>query len=163
MPHKIGKDAPDERVIQEYPRSTRWLEGTRILGTGNLILTNRRLVFLHAIEPTPEQMANIQKMAGAATEASVDFALTLHKKNFEIPLRNITRARTGVFAWVPFPRFCLRVDYLEGKKEIPRTASFQFTISLLQGFVRMELTTVLGWAMAIGGAVKRAQKKEGPF
>ncbi len=158
MPIKSGKDSQDERVIREYPRWTRWLEGTRILGTGNLILTNRRLVFLHAIDPTPEQIANIEKMARAATADSVDFALSLDKKNFEMPLRNVTRARTGMFAWLPMPRFCLRVDYLEGKREIPRTASFQFTISLLQGLFRFEPAMVWGWAISIRGAVSRAQK-----
>ncbi len=52
-----GQETTGEGVIKEYPKTTYWLEGRQVRAAGNLILTNRRLVFLNVIVPSPEQMA----------------------------------------------------------------------------------------------------------
>ena len=76
--------APEEIVIKEYPRSTRWLEGQQVIGVGNLVLTDKRLVFLHEVVLSEEQIERLRKLSeGATVNRTIDFALTLHKKNFQ--------------------------------------------------------------------------------
>ena len=58
-----------ETVLKEYPNSTRWTRGQQIIGVGNLILTNERLVFLHGVELTPRQIAYVKKISGTVNDA----------------------------------------------------------------------------------------------
>lgn len=86
----------------------------------------------------------------------MDFALTLHKKNFQIPLRLLVSVKVGLHSLLPLPRPCLRIFYRNEKKnkEIKAT-NFMFTIPLLKGFYQLEITTVLIWVQAIRRTVKK--------
>lgn len=144
-----------ETALKEYPNSTRWLEGQQIIGVGNLILTNERLVFLHRVAPTNEQITYLRKLsAGATTNRMLDFALALHKKNFQIPLSSFISVKVGLYSLLPFPRPCLRIFYRSQKKKRVKSTSFMFTIPLLKGFFQLEITTVLGWTWMIKRALK---------
>ena len=108
----------DEVVLKEYPNSTRWLEGQEVIGLGNLILTNERLVFLHQIPLDEGEMEHLRKLSEARTTGRmIDFALTLHKKNFQVPLSSVISVKTGLYSLLPFPRPCLRISYIIEKKK----------------------------------------------
>ena len=150
---KVETPAPEETVIKEYPNTTRWLEGERIIGAGNLVLTNKRLAFLHQVMPTDEQLEELRKLSTAPTGEMLDFALALHKKNFQIPVSSLVGVKVGLLTLLPIPRFYLRVAYM-GKKNKNKTTSFMFTISILRGVFQLEITTVLGWVWIIRKAMK---------
>jgi len=158
-PMKDKQSASEEIVMKEYPRSTRWLEGQRVIGVGNLILTNERLVFLNRVALTDEESEYLQKFSEKATTSKlIDFALTFHKKNFQVPLSSVISVKTGIYSILPFPRPCLRISYSsERKRKKIKTLSFMFTISLLKGFVQLEVTTVMGWVWMIRKAVRHKQ------
>ena len=59
--------ASEEVVLKEYPRSTHRMEGQRVIGVGNLILTNERLVFLNRVPLNDEEVEYLQKFSGKAT------------------------------------------------------------------------------------------------
>ena len=93
----------EEVVIKGYPRSTRWLEGQQIMGVGNLLLTNERLVFLNQVVLTNEESANFRKLSERATvNRMMDFALTLH-------ISSLISVKVGLLSLLPFPRPCLRI------------------------------------------------------
>ncbi|MFC1939099.1 hypothetical protein ACFLXO_00220 [Chloroflexota bacterium] len=138
-----------EVVIKEYPRSTRWIEGRRIVGEGNLILTSERLVFLNRAALSQWHAEKIKEMETAPMSEGLDFALTLHKKNFQIPLSSVLSADRCRIGLLPFPRFYLRITYLGGSKHKEKSAAFMFTIPLLKGFFQLEFTTVMGWVWMI--------------
>ncbi len=143
----------EEIVIKEYPRSTRWMEGQQIVGVGNLILTSRRLIFLHQVQLTDEKIKNMQAtLKDRTNDKMIDFALTLHKNNFQIPLTSVVSARMGLYSLLPLPRPCLRITY-QKKGEI-KSASFMFTIPLLRGFFQLEITDIMVWV----GKIKRAMR-----
>ena len=146
-----------EAVLKEYPNSTRWIEGHRILGEGNLILTNERLVFLNRVAVSERQNEKIKELEGAPINEILDFALTLHKKNFQIPLSSIIAADRARFALFPLPRFCLRITYLSGSKQKEKPLDFMFTISVLRGFFQLEITIVSGWVRMIRKVLKAKQ------
>ena len=153
--------ASEEIVIKEYPRSTRWLEGQQVIGVGNLILTNERLVFLHQVPISEEEIERLQKLSQKiTTKEMIDLGLSLHEKNFQIPLSSITLVKTGLYSILPFPRPCLRIFYISGKRKI-KTASFMFTIPLLKGFFQLEVTTVWGWVSMIRRAMRAKQLTTG--
>ena len=139
-----------ERVIKEYPNTTRWLEGRLILGVGNLILTTERIAFLNQVLVKEKHVQKMQELSEAPSSRVLDYALTLHNNNFQIPLHSLTSAKVGLFAYFPIPRFCLRIAYFSDKKKI-KTISFMFTISILRGFYQFEIATVLSWVSAIKG------------
>ncbi len=153
--------ASEEVVLKEYPRSTHWLEGRQVIGVGNLILTNERLVFLHRAALTEEELEYLRKFSQkATTNRMIDLAFTLHKKNFQFPLSSVVSARAGLYSILPFPRPCLRISYRSErkKKEMKiKTVSFMFTIPLLKGFFQLEITTVMGWVWIIRKAVRHKQ------
>lgn len=155
--------ASKEVVIKEYPNSTRWLEGQQVTGVGNLILTNERLVFLHQVVATDEQIEYLRKLSqGATVNTMVDFALTLYKKNFQIPLSSLISVKVGLHSLLPLPRPCLRIFYRSQKKKGQiKTASFMFTIPLLKGFFQLEITTVWGWVWLIRRAMTAKQLTTG--
>ena len=147
-----------EKVIKEYPNSTRLLEGKKVTGIGNLILTTERLVFLHLVALDDRQTENLQKTSGTASLSELlDYALTLHKKSFQLPLSSVISARTGLFSLLPLPRPCLRISYRSEKKKNIQTASFMFYIPLLKGFYQFEITTVLLWVWLTNRAVRYKQ------
>ena len=150
--------APEEGVIKEYPKSSRWLKDKQVIGVGNLILTSERLVFLHQVVLSPRQTENIRKLSQTGkTNKILDFALTLHKRNFQVPLSSVISANMGRYSLFPFPRPYLRIFYRGGSKQKVKTLSFMFTIPLLKGFFQLEITTVKGWARAINKAVRYKQ------
>ena len=151
--------ASKEVVIKEYPHSTRWLEGREVIGAGNLILTNERLIFLNRVALTEEQTENLRKLSeGATTSRMIDFALSLHKKNFQVPLSSVTSVRTGLYSILPFPRPCLRIYYRsEKEKKRIKTISFMFTIPILKSWFQLEITTVKTWVWIISKAVRYKQ------
>ena len=153
---QTAEEAVPEVRLKEYPRFTRWMEGQQIIGVGNLVLTTERLVFLHRFVPTKEQMENFQRLSEGATVAGMmDFALTTHKKHYQITLSSLLSARVGLQSFLPFPRFCLRLSYQNPKKKKQiKTTSFMFTIPLLKGFYQLEITTVWGWSSMIRRAMR---------
>ena len=155
--------ASAEVVLKEYPNSTRWLEGQEVIGVGNLILTNERIVFLHQVALSGEELERMQKLSGKlTTREMIDLGLSLHKKNFFFPLSSVTRVKTGLYSLLPFPRPCLRVFYRSGKKkQNMSTVSFMFTIPLLKGFFQLEIATVQGWVMLINKVAKQKQPGAG--
>ena len=152
-----------EVVLKEYPHSTRWMEGQLVIGVGNLILTTERIVFLHQVALSDEEIERLRKISGKATNKDmIDLSLSLHKKNFQFPLSSITQVKTGLYCLLPFPRPCLRIFYRSGKKKQNiLAASFMFTIPLLKGFYQLEITTVRAWVMLINEAVRHKQVTAG--
>ena len=146
-----------EAVLKEYPNSTRWIEGRRLLGEGNLILTNKRLVFLNRVVISERQNEKMKELEGSPINEILDFALTLHKRNFQIPLSSIVAADRHRFALLPFPRFCLRLTYLSGSRQKEKTLVFIFTIPVLKGFFQLEITIVMGWVRMIRKVLKARQ------
>ena len=138
-----------EVVIKEYPNSSRWVEGRRIVGEGNLILTSERLVFLNRAALSQWHAEKVQEMEAAPMSEVLDFALTLHKKNLQIPLSSVLSADRCRIGFFPMPRFYLRITYLGGSKRKERSAGFMFTIPLLKGIFQLEYTTVMGWVWMI--------------
>lgn len=151
-----------EVVLKEYPNSTRWMKGQQIIGVGNLILTNERLVFLHGVELSPRQVAYIRKLSGPEnTSKLVDYTLTLHKRNFEVPLSSVISANMSRYCLLPFPRPYLRINYRGGSKYKEKTLGFMFTIPLLKGFYKLEFTVVWAWVQIIRKALRAKQSGAG--
>ena len=149
----------EEFVIKEYPNSTRWLEGQRIIGVGNLILTNERLVFLNQVNLNEEETKKFQELSKVtSTNKLIDIALSIHRMNFQVPLSSLIFVKMGLYSLLPFPRPCLRISYQSQKKKRQiNIASFMFTISLLRGFFQLEVITVWIWVKLIRKAM-RARK-----
>ena len=148
------QDIKEEIIIRQHRHWTRWLEARRTMGEGNLILTNRRLLFLHKIEASPSVTASIKKLADAPIETVLNHALTLHKNCFQIPLPSIIRIGIGAFVRFPFPYFYLRVSYLKGRKQTPQTAAFQFRRPKSEIIFHPQVIADLGWMIAIKRAIR---------
>jgi len=147
--------ASEEVVIKEYPKSTQWLEGRQVTAVGNLVLTNERLVFLRQVVLSEKEIETLQQLSKESTASElIQFALNLHKKNFQLPLSSIVSVKMGLYSVLPL-RPCLRVYYKSASKK-EKTASFLFTLPLLKRLLMSEFPT-LGWVRAIKKAVK-AQK-----
>ena len=155
--------ASEEVVLKEYPHSTHWVEGQLVIGIGNLILTNERIVFLHQVSLSDEEIERLQKVsAKSTTRDMMDLGISLHKKNFQFPLSSVTQVKTGLYSLLPFPRPCLRIFHRSSKKKKNiNAASFMFTIPLLKGFYQLEITTVKAWVRLINKAVNYKQATEG--
>ena len=154
--------AYEEVVLKEYPNSTRWVEGQQVIGVGNLILTNERLVFLNRVVLSPRQTETVQKLSETAkTSKIIDFALTLHKRNFQVPLSSVISANMSRYCLFPFPRPYLRISYRGGSKSKEKDLGFMFTIPLLKGFYQLEVTTVWAWVNIIRKALKAKQSSIG--
>lgn len=149
-----------ERVIKEYPSSTRWMEGRKILGVGNLILTNKRLIFLNQVVLSDQQMEALKKISeGGDFDKITDYALDLHKNNFDVPLTSVISAKVGLFTILPFPRPCLRIFWANPKKKDQiKSASFMFTIPLLRGLFQFEIMDAISWVLRINRAVTQAKE-----
>ncbi len=151
--------ASEEVVLKEYPHSTHWLEGQEVIGAGNLILTNERLIFLHRIPLDDKELEYLRKFSATATTSRmIDLAFTLHKKNFQVPLSSVISVKTGLYSLLPFPRPRLHITYRSEKKKTQvKTLSFIFTIPLLRGVFQWEITTIMTWVRIIREAVKYNQ------
>ena len=122
----MDQEISKETIIRQHRHWTRWLATRRTLDEGNLVLTNRRLLFLHRIESSPDVTESIRRLADAPIETVLDHALTLHKNCFQIHLQDITRVGIGVFMRFLSPSFYLSVTYRKGKKQTLYIADFQF-------------------------------------
>jgi hypothetical protein len=159
---KDKQSVSGEVVLKEYPRSTRWLKGQQVIGVGNLILTNERLIFLHQVALSPRQIENIQKLSESAqTNKIIDFALTLHKRNFQVPLSSVISAKMSRYCLLPFPRPYLRINYRGGSKDREKTLGFMFTIPIWKGWYQLEVTMVMSWVQMIKKALKAKQSSIG--
>ena len=159
----MGRSEPasEEAVIKEHRHATYWLEGKQVRAAGNLILTNQRLVFLRQVTLTEKQTQEIQRLAQEATTSElVQFALKLHKKNFQLPLSSIVTAKMGLLSVFPL-RPCLHVYYQSAGKKT-KTLSFMFTLPLLKRLLLSEFPT-LGWISAVKKAVKAKKASQGPY
>ncbi len=149
-----------ESIIRQHRRWTRWVVRNREAGIGNLILTNRRLLFLHRISSSPEVKASIKQLADAPMEQVLDHALTLHKYNFQIPLTSIIHSGLAVFFQFPFPHFCLRVSYMQGKKMNIYSVSFQFLRTLMDMVLHPQFIEDISWSKSIDKAIRDQTPKE---
>lgn len=147
-------EAKSEVIIRQHRHWTHRVESLRVVGQGNLVLTNRRLLFLHKIEASPEVGASIKKLADAPIETVLDHALTLHKGCLQIPLASIARVGIGAVSGFPFPHFCLTVSYYEGKKRNPRVVAFQFKRPKSVVFQSPQIISDIRWRKAILRAMK---------
>jgi hypothetical protein len=146
-----------EHVIKEYPDRTFWLEGKKLTGMGNLILTSKRLIFLNLVALEEWQIKEAQQLLKENDlNKIIQHTLKLHKKNFQIPLSSITRVRMEMYRIFPFPRLCMRIRYLINGN--PIDIGFWFRIPYLMGLRQLEITQVMGWIYA----VKNASEKEKP-
>jgi len=153
--NKISQEKDTEIIIRQHRRWTHWLERNKVIGEGNLILTNRRLLFLHRIVSTPDVSASIKELADAPLEAVLDHALTLHKNSYQVPLSSIMQVGVITLFGFPLPRFCLEIVYLKGKKLDPHTADFKFKTSDPAMMFMPQLFVDLGWQKAIRKAIQQ--------
>ena len=142
-----------EKVIREHRRWTRWLESQTIAREGNLVLTNRRLLYLNRIAPDEAVSANIKKLADSPMETVLNYAFTLNQKNFQIPLSEIRRIGVGIFTLYPYPRFCLTVSYLPNSRSKQKTVAFQFRDVTSKSIFKLQLAEDYRWAKAIKQAI----------
>ena len=150
---KKDQPASEEFVIKEYPKYTQLIEGKKVIGIGNLILTSERLIFLHGLPLDEEDLTRLKRMSEKATAGKMlDIACSLYEKNFHVPLSSIDSVKTGLYSPLPFPRFCLRIDYTSKKKS--NRLTFMFTIPLWKGLFQLEITTVMAWSKYIRTAMK---------
>jgi hypothetical protein len=143
-----------ERILREHRQWTRWIDNHGAMHLGGLVLTNRRLIFLHKIESSPHIKDKIKELADAPIETVLNYAVTLNRSNFQITLSSISKIKIGVLKWNPFPNACLEVIYYEGK--IVKRASFQFLRPLKHTIFNPQIITDIGWVMAIKRAMKNA-------
>ena len=152
-----SQSASEETVVKEHPHGTYWLEGKQVRAMGNLILTNQRLVFLRQVTLTEKQAQEIQRLAKEATTSEVvQFALKLHKKNFQLPLSSIVTAKMGLLSVFPIRPY-LRVYYQSASKKT-KTLGFVFTLPFLKRLLLSDFPTI-GWVNAIKKAAKAERKK----
>jgi hypothetical protein len=150
----MNPNTEPEKIIKEHRKWTQWIERPRAMRMGNLVLTNRRLIFLHQIQSSPAVKDNIKKLADAPTETVLNYAFSLNGSNFQIPLPAIGKVTIGTFNWTPFPHVCLSVVYFDGKHTNSKSASFQFIRPIKQTILNPQLIVDIGWVQAINKAIK---------
>ena len=139
---KDKQPLPEEAVIKEYPNVTLWLDGKQVRAQGNLILTNRRLVFLRQVAPSQKKLETLQQLSHeASTEKTIQFALSLHKKNFQIPLSSVICARLKLYSLLPFPQMYLSLNYKTSSNRV-KTENFRFWQSPLKRLAMSEFPTL---------------------
>lgn len=151
-----NKDA--EIIIRQHPHWTYVIEGRRGRAMGNLVLTNRRLLFLHKIEASPSVSASIRKLADAPIDTVLDHALTLHKNCFQVPLSSITRIGIGAFIRFPFPYFYLKVSYRRGNKKAIQITNFQFRRKKTDILLHPQIVSDWGWMRVIRRTLKETAR-----
>lgn len=154
---KMKQNTEAEKILKEHRRWTHWIENRHTMRLGNMILTNRRLIFLHKIQSSPDIKENIRKLADVPIETVLNYALTLNRNNFQIPLSSIISAGIGTFNWTPFPHVCLTVTYFDGKHNTRSSASFQFIRPIKQTILKPQIVAVIGWIRATKQAIRNAK------
>ena len=150
----MAKNMEPERIIKEHRKWTQWIETPRALRLGNLVLTNRRLIFLHLIQSNPEVNESIKKLADSPMETVLNYAYKLDRKNFQIPLSAIAGLKLGAYNWTPIPHVCLSVIYYDGKNPTSRMVAFQFIRPYKQTILKPQLLLIIDWIRAIKQAIK---------
>ena len=155
----MAKNMEPERIIKEHRKWTQWIETPRALRLGNLVLTNRRLIFLHLIQSNPEVNESIKKLADSPMETVLNYAYKLDRKNFQIPLSAIAGLKLGAYNWTPIPHVCLSVVYFDGKNPGSRMVAFQFIRPYKQTILKPQLFLLIDWIRAIKQAIKTNEAK----
>ena len=151
----MGKNTEPEKIIKEHRKWTQWIETPRKLRLGNLVVTNRRLIFLNIITSSPEVTANIRKLADSPTEQVLNYAYTLNRDNFQIPLSSIMGLKIGAYNWTPIPHICLTIVFVD-KHAATRMAAFQFIRPYKQTLLKPQIMLVIDWIREIKKAIKDA-------
>ena len=150
----MDQDKKLETIIRQHRHWTRWITARRTAGEGNLILTNRRLLFLHKVASSPDITESIKRLADAPIETVLNHALTIHKNCFQIPLQDVTRVGIGAIMRLPFPYFYLTIAYHKGKKQTPYMANFQFLRPKSEISFRPQIIQDFSWINAIKRAIR---------
>ena len=150
----MGQNTEPEIIIKEHRKWTQWIQTPRNLRLGNLVLTNRRLIFLHKIDSSPEVKDNIKKLADAPIRSVLNYAFTLDKNNFQMPLSNIIGLKIGAYNWTPIPHVCLSIVYVDGKYLTNRMVAFQFIRPYKQTIFKPQFMLVIEWIRTIKQAIK---------
>ncbi len=146
-----------EVVIKEHPNITLWLEDSQVKATGNLVLTNQRLVFLKLVALSEKKAEELQRLVKeATTNEMIQFALTLNKNNFQIPLSSVMAVKTGFYFTFPRLNLCLRLTYRSASKK-SKQVTFVFKTWFIKVLFRSEPLT-MEWVRAIKKAVKAGVK-----
>jgi len=153
----MKQNSEAERIIKEHRHWTQWIGFPRFMRPGNLVLTNKRLMFLHQIKSSQEITDNIRKLADAPMETVLNYAFTLNRDNFQMPLSAIINVRIGTFNWNPMPHVCLTVTYFDGRHKANNSVSFQFIRPIKQTVLNPQIAVVIGWVRAIKQAIKNSE------
>jgi hypothetical protein len=153
----MGKNTEAEYIIKEHRRWTQWIGNRFSRQLGNLVLTNKRLIFLHQIQSNPDVREKIKQLADSPIETVLNYAFTLNKNNFQIHLSTIAGVRIGTFNWNPIPHICLTVIYFDGKQATSKLASFQFLRPIKQTILNPQIVVDISWIRAIKKAIKNAE------
>ena len=137
-----------------------WIQTPRKLRLGNLVLTNRRLIFLNIIQSGPEVDASIKKLADAPMETVLNYAYKLNPDNFQIPLSAIAGLKIGAYNWTPIPHVCLSVVYYDGSSTRSRMAAFQFIRPYKQTILKPQIVLLFEWIRAIKKAIQDADAEK---
>jgi hypothetical protein len=149
----VGKNTEPERIIKEHRKWTQWIQTPKKLRLGNLVLTNRRLIFLNIIQSSPEVTDSIKKLADAPIETVLNHAYKLNRDNFQIPLSAIAGLKIGAYNWTPIPHVCLSVVFYDGKNLQNRMVAFQFIRPYKQTILKPEIILLIDWIRVIKKAI----------
>ena len=152
----MTKNAEPEKIIKEHRKWTQWIQTPRKLRLGNLVLTNRRLIFLNIIQSSPEVNESIKKLADAPIEIVLNQAFKLNGDNFQMPLSAIAGLKIGAYNWTPIPHVCLSVVYYDGKNPQRRMVAFQFIRPYKQTILKPQIILLFDWIRAIKKAIQDA-------
>ena len=111
----------------------------------------------HLIQSSPEVSNNIKKLADAPTESVLNYAFTLNRDNFQIPLSAIAGLKLGAYNWTPIPHVCLSVVFFNGKSLTSRMVAFQFIRPYKQTILKPQLFLIIDWIRTIKAAIKNAE------
>jgi hypothetical protein len=153
----VGKNAEPERIIKEHRKWTQWIQTPKKLRLGNLVLTNRRLMFLNVIQSSPEVTESIKKLADAPMDVVLDHAYKLNGDNFQMPLSAIAGLKIGAYNWTPIPHVCLSVVFFDGNSARSRMVAFQFIRPYKQTILKPEIILLFEWIREIKKAIQSAE------
>ena len=153
----MGKNAEPERIIKEHRKWTQWIQTPKKLRLGNLVLTNRRLIFLNVIQSRPEVTDSIKKLADAPIEIVLNQAYKLNGDNFQIPLSAIAGLKIGAYNWTPIPHVCLSIVFFDGNSTRSRMVAFQFIRPYKQTIFKPEIVLLFEWIREIKKAIQAAE------
>jgi len=158
MPDK--SDTSGEVFIKEYPKSTFLLEGKQVLAKGNLILTNKRLVFLRETDFNEKDAEALQNVLEEGDIGRLlQFCLGLHKKNFQVPLTSIIKTKFRYYFMFTIPQTGMRLTYSTGSGK-EKTITFRFNPPITKQLLMSEFPT-LDWIRAINKAAKAERRAAG--